>query len=1684
MLTVQSAVPSARILYIEDDLITAARVQALLDKEGYIVDLANNGKEGFAKIRKGQCDVVIIDYHLPDMDGLQILKKIKSFKLPAIMVTGAGDERIAVEAMKLGVGDYLIKDVTCDYFALLPSVIQRVLEKQKLFEEKNYAEESLHYREAILTAVSFAAEKFLSATRWEDHIQAVLKRLGQAIAISRVYIFENQLLTNYIAENIITLDTANPPLIMKQRYQWVTARAYQHTSELDARYYCEGFSRWQQQLSQGYPIYGLIEDFPEPEATLLTKQAILSTAIIPIFVGNEWWGFMGFDDCVTARPWFPIIIETLKIAANTLGAAIRRAQIEETLRQSEERVRSFIESVDDIIYFQTLTGDLFLFNTIVTRLTGHTVEAFTANPQLWRELVHPDDLKIIEHFFAEYPHGISSTAMEYRLRTQTGEWRWIHSLMIGSRNTKGNYIGYNCIGRDITERKRTEAALKKEHDFTEAILTTGAGLIVVLDRQGHIIRFNQACEKLTGYTANEVGGHYIWDIFIPPREISEVKKTFQSLITDNKLTNQRENHWVTKDGDLKLIAWSNSVLLDEQGQVEYAIGTGIDITERKQIEEALRDREQTLRAILEATKETIAMVEQDTTYVMINPTGAQQLQLPVNEIIGKRFQELFPPEIAGNRQAIINEVINTDQAKQFEDQEGTLWFEHSFSPVFDKQGIVNRVAIISRDITRRKEIATALLESKRRYKSIFDSLEVSIWEEDLYDLLQALKTLRAEGITDLRDYLQANPDVTHHLISLIKVRNVNEATLRLFNISTKEVFLDNIGKFFVASTVDAFIKGLCAIWEGKNSFQIETIHCTLEGRHLTVVLSTPIPEIEQDFHHVPVSILDITERKQVEQALQESEKKYRTIINLTSEGYWLIEPATKTILEVNESLCQMLNYTQQDIIGKTLFDFVHQDYWETLKAQTTCIEGTDHYNAEIVLESKDGMNIVTNFNATMICNNQGQAISAFAFMTDITARKQTETSLARILAEQEVILNNSMVGIAFISPRRRLRRFNRKLTEIFGYAQKELEGQKTQRLYASIEDYAKVGRDILKSFHEGKTYTIECLMRRRNGESFWARMFNQRIDSQDLLKGYIWTVEDITERKHADENLQLAATIFETVSEAIFVTDADNKILMVNPAFTIITGYGESDVLGMDPKILSSGRHREEFYVEMWNSLNENGRWQGEIWNRRKNGEVYPEWLSITRIKDEETRLEQHVAIFSDITKRKHDEAIIQHQANFDALTELPNRILFMDRLTQEVHHVIRQKKQLALMFIDLDHFKWVNDNLGHSAGDQLLQQVASRLTMCVRVADTVARLGGDEFTAILPNIETIWNVKAVAERILNQLTEPFTIEGQEVFISGSIGIALFPQDGRNVDTLIKNADLAMFHAKKGGRSAYQFFTAQMNTQVSEQRRLEKRLRGALENEEMILHYQPFVDLESGQIVGVEALLRWQRPEGKLWFPAQFIDTAEDIGLMIPIAQWSLTTAFKQLKIWHNTGLTSLQIAINLSVRQFKSRKIYETIFELLQKQKLPPHCIIIEVTERLILDDLAENIKRIRQFVELGVQIAIDDFGTDYSSLQYIRHFPFNILKIDPAFTRNPTTDIYGTALTEAIIMVAHKLKIKVVGEGIETHEQMAFLQEQRCDMVQGNYFSKPLVAEHFGKFIQTWQKEESMKNDVSPHI
>ncbi|MCP4698282.1 MAG: response regulator [Gammaproteobacteria bacterium] len=445
-----------RILYVEDNLGLATLVQRRLGRRGYAVDLAKNGEEGLSSLEKGEYDMVIMDYMMPVMDGLEMLKKLAAegeLPLPAIMVTGGGDETIAVDAMKLGASDYLTKDIEGNYFKLLPSVIERVLEKQRLILEKNRAEQSLRYRDAILEAVSYAAEQFLKTNGWRSCIQEVLARLGHAADVSRTYLFENHMESGKF-------------LAICRRYEWLADDIF---SPRDKKpFNCIAVPRWFDLLRQRLPVYGQTKEFPPDEADMLMAHGIRSLVAIPVFVGQSWWGGIGLDDCRTERVWPPAVIDAFKAASGTLGAVIQRERMEEALLQSEERVRTFIENVDDMVYFQALNGAVSRLNDANVRISGYSSEEFEQNPRLWQESIHPDDRKISDAFFAVHPQGASSFQQEYRLRTQNDGWRWIHSRKAGARDEMGRYIGYNCIDRDITKRKRAEAALKQTLETLDA----------------------------------------------------------------------------------------------------------------------------------------------------------------------------------------------------------------------------------------------------------------------------------------------------------------------------------------------------------------------------------------------------------------------------------------------------------------------------------------------------------------------------------------------------------------------------------------------------------------------------------------------------------------------------------------------------------------------------------------------------------------------------------------------------------------------------------------------------------------------------------------------------------------------------------------------------------------------------------------------------------------------------------------------------------------------------------------------------------------------------------------------------------------------------------------------------------------------------------------------------------------
>lgn len=544
--------------------------------------------------------------------------------------------------------------------------------------------------------------------------------------------------------------------------------------------------------------------------------------------------------------------------------------------------------------------------------------------------------------------------------------------------------------------------------------------------------------------------------------------------------------------------------------------------------------------------------------------------------------------------------------------------------------------------------------------------------------------------------------------------------------------------------------------------------------------------------------------------------------------------------------------------------------------------------------------------------------------------------------------------------------------------------------------------------------------------------------------------------------LELASKVFESGSEAILITDAEERVIAINHAFSEITGFSANDVIGQTPRLLSSGRHDKAFYRDMWATLQASDQWSGEIWNRRKDGSVFPEWTSIVAVRKGDGPVSHYIGTFIDISERKAVEEHVRHLAEYDALTQLPNRHLMQERLEREIASAQRSGDGLALLFLDLDRFKNINDSLGHAVGDEVLQQIARRLTENIRVVDTACRLGGDEFVLVLPHLDQPEQAMLVAQKLQEALAQDLHIRNFDLTVTPSIGIALYPRDGEDAETLLKNADSAMYRAKGQGRNNCQFYTDDLNAAVSERLTLENDLRRALGRDELLPYFQPVVDLRDGRIVACEALLRWQSPDRGLVMPERFIPLAEETGLIVPMGANVLGQACRQLRAWDQAGLPPLRMAVNVSVVQLRHSQFPATLSAVLKECGLAPQRIELEMTESVLANE-SELTLTLNELAQIGVGLALDDFGTGYSSLSYLKRLRFDTLKIDRSFISDLPADVDDAAITRTILGIARDFGMATVAEGVETQEQFEFLRQGGGTYAQGYLFSRPLPAAEF---------------------
>jgi len=568
----------------------------------------------------------------------------------------------------------------------------------------------------------------------------------------------------------------------------------------------------------------------------------------------------------------------------------------------------------------------------------------------------------------------------------------------------------------------------------------------------------------------------------------------------------------------------------------------------------------------------------------------------------------------------------------------------------------------------------------------------------------------------------------------------------------------------------------------------------------------------------------------------------------------------------------------------------------------------------------------------------------------------------------------------------------------------------------------------------------------------------------------VGTHTDITELKQSEEKLKLAASVFSHASEGIAITDSKGSILEVNDTFTKVTGYSREEVLGKNPRILQSGRQLPDFYAEMWATLQQEGSWAGEVWNRRKNGEIYAEQLTISAVHNSSTQEINYVALFTDITEQKTHQTQLQRMAHYDVLTNLPNRVLLADRLTLAMANATRNNRSIAVLFLDLDGFKAINDRHGHHVGDELLIAVSHQLSESLRDGDTLSRIGGDEFVVVLTGIEKIQDCEPILERLLHAASTSFTVSNATLQVSASIGVTLYPQDGVDADVLIRHADQAMYVAKQEGKNRYHLFDTAQDIAVKAQREGLHDIRSALNNHEFVLYYQPKVNMKTGAVIGAEALIRWQHPDRGLVPPNDFLPIIENHSLSIDLGEWVIDTALRQITAWSALGL-DLPISVNISAFQLQGEGFAERLgAQLAAHPEVAPHFLELEVLETSELGDVMQVSQIMNACIAQGVSFALDDFGTGYASLTYLRRLPAHMIKIDQTFIRDMLTDLDDLAIVEGVVGLAKSFKRDVIAEGVETIDHGSALLQLGCELAQGYGIARPMPAENFPQWAETW--------------
>ena len=908
--------------------------------------------------------------------------------------------------------------------------------------------------------------------------------------------------------------------------------------------------------------------------------------------------------------------------------------------------------------------------------------------------------------------------------------------------------------------------------------------------------------------------------------------------------------------------------------------------------------------------------------------------------------------------------------------------------------------------------------------------------------------------------MKSTPEGVHILDELGNVIEANDSFCQHLGYTMAEILELSVYDFEASLSPEEIKSAIKKVISGHA--KIETMHKRKDGTLVDVEIISSGVELDGKKCIFALS-RDITERKKEHEALIESLTFESNLIGSMLDGFSVLDK-NGVHMDVNPALCKMTGYSREELIGvKEPFPYWPPEEYENIRSafQETLTGLTRNF--EFIFMRKDGERFPVIVSPFTVKDRYGNVVSYSATVKDITEIKQAE---ARIISSEKRFRRffemNSSTMLLIEPQTGKIVDANESAANYYGYSQTDLIGMFIGNINLLSPD--SISAEMQMAVDEKRNY-FNFLHRLSSGEVRDVEVYATPIVSGGQ-KQLFTIVHDITDRKRAQDSMRVTASVFEITQEGIVITDSSNNIIDVNPAFTRITGYDRNEAVGKNPKILNSGRQDKSFFEAMWQSLDTQKSWRGEIWNRRKSGEIYPEMLSISALCDSDGKVLRHVAVFSDISHLKEHEAELTRVAHYDPLTGIPNRLLLADRMKQNISQTSRDQNMMAVCYLDLDGFKPINDTMGHEVGDAILVEVSKRIENTIRGGDTVARLGGDEFVILLLGLEKGEESQTTLERLLKSIAEPIMVQNQTMRVTASIGVSIYPNDNEDPDTLMRHADQAMYVAKESGKNRYHIYDVEMDKRARNQNTFLQSIRCALEQDQFELYYQPKINLRTKKLVGAEALIRWRHPERGVLPPSEFLRHIENTGLDIDIGEWVTKTALAQMEQWRKEGL-SIEVSINISGYHLESAGFVSKLKQLLfLYPDLPASKLQIEVLETVALNDIKVVREIISSCRELGVSFALDDFGTGYSSLSYLNALPVDALKIDQTFVRDMLEDEGDRAIVAGVIALAKAFHRQTVAEGIETTAHIQVLEGMGCDIGQGYGIARPMPASELMKW------------------